>query len=114
MRRCRNPSCGHSFTPVKPYFYYCCWACRLAHVGEGHEDRRGWQRERNAQYDRGFWDGNRAQPERLDIPPAIWKGLMRLSHPDKWQDEPGLLTLATDVTRWLLEHRPQEPERRGT
>jgi hypothetical protein len=32
--------------------------------------------------------------------------MMLFCHPDKWQGEPGLVTLATEVTRWLIEHRP--------
>ena len=42
------------------------------------------------------------------IPLGIWKGMLLFCHPDKWQGEPGLVTLATAVTRWLLEHRPPE------
>ena len=33
---------------------------------------------------------------------------MLFSHPDKWQQEPALVPLANEVTRWLLEHRPVE------
>jgi hypothetical protein len=35
---------------------------------------------------------------------------MLFCHPDKWQGNPGLVTLATEVTRWLLEHRPREKQ----
>ena len=57
MRRCRNSQCGQQFTPQKAHVYYCCWPCRVAHVGEHYENRRGWQRERNTYYGRGFLDG---------------------------------------------------------
>ncbi len=107
MRRCRNPGCNQYFEPQKNFYAYCCWQCRVEHVGEHYEDGRGWQRERNEQYDRGFWAGARARPAELDIPPGIWKGLLLFSHPDKWQGEPELVTLSTEVTRWLLAHRPK-------
>jgi hypothetical protein len=107
MRRCRNPQCGAVFTPVKDFYVYCCWPCHVAHVGEDHaRHHRGYQRSQDQCYDRGFWDGARVRPPMIDIPPCLWKGMLLLVHPDKWQCEPGLLTLATEVTRWLLAHRP--------
>jgi hypothetical protein len=111
MRQCRNPQCGQVFTPLKPFYVYCSWTCRVAHVGEHYEDRRGWQRERHQSYDRGYWDGARARPVPPDMPQAIWKGLLLFSHPDRWQAEPGLLPLATEITRWLLDHRPVDATR---
>jgi hypothetical protein len=110
VRRCRNPKCGQYFAPPagKDFWVYCSWPCRVAHVGEHYEDARGWQRERNQHYDRGYWAGVRSGPLNSTIPPGIWKGLLLFCHPDKWQGEPGLVTLATEVTRWLLEHRPPE------
>jgi hypothetical protein len=80
----------------------------VAHVGEAHEDRRGWQRERRDQYDRGYLDGLRAQPARLGIPPAIWKALATLVHPDRWQGTPALLASAHDAMVWLNQHRPPD------
>jgi len=109
MRQCRNPLCRQAFMPLKPFYYYCSWACRVAHVGEDYaHDSRGYQQGRGQAYDRGFWDGTRLKPPTAEIPPGIWKGLMLFSHPDKWQLEPGLLPLASEITRWLLDHRPSE------
>jgi hypothetical protein len=47
----------------------------------------------------------------IEIPQGIWKGLLLFAHPDKWQSEPSLLPLASEVTRWLLDHRPSQAER---
>jgi hypothetical protein len=106
MRRCRH--CQEWFEPEKLYYWYCSWDCRVADVGSDYQrDYRGHQRARDNTYDRGFWDGMRSGPMNSTIPPGIWKGLLLFCHPDKWQGEPGLVTLATEVTRWLLEHRPR-------
>ena len=106
-RHCRWRECRQPFTPEKEFYYYCCWQHRVADVGSEYErDYRGYQRSQDQSYDRGFWAGARAQPPGPEIPPGIWKGLILFSHPDKWQAEPGLETLATEVTRWLLAHRP--------
>jgi hypothetical protein len=85
----------------------------VADVGPNYEhDYRGYQRSGDQRYDRGFWDGTRAQPPgQAHIPAGIWKGLLLFCHPDKHQQEPGLKTLAEEVTRWLLDHRPTEHER---
>jgi hypothetical protein len=113
MRWCRNPLCRQAFRPAKDFYVYCSWACRVAHVGEDYtRDSQGYQRGREQAYDGGFWDGTRLHPPPVAIPSGIWKGLMLFSHPDKWQSEPGLLPLASEITRWLLDHRPSE-ERRG-
>jgi hypothetical protein len=106
LRRCRH--CREWFEPEKPYYYYCSWGCRVADVGADYQrDYRGHQRARDNTYDRGYWDGVRSGPMNPGIPPGIWKGLLLFCHPDKWEGEPGLVTLATEVTRWLLEHRPR-------
>jgi hypothetical protein len=107
MRRCRYRQCGQVFWPEKSNYYFCSWACHQAHYAEPGNDYRGYQRSRDEHYDRGFWDGARARPAELEIPLGIWRGLLRLAHPDKWQGEPELVSLSTEVTRWLLEHRPK-------
>ena len=109
VRRCRYWRCKRPFLPPKPHFYYCTWECRVADVGAGYaRDYRGYQRDRDTHYDRGFWDGARARPADIDIPSGIWKGLIRLCHPDRYAQEPGLQALAGEVTRWLIEHRPSQ------
>jgi hypothetical protein len=108
MRRCRNPGCGQYFTPQKDFYVYCCWQCRVAHVGEHYEDRRGWQRERDNAYDRGYRDGLRAGPMNHSVPPGIWKALASLAHPDKWQDSPAMLALCHEAMIWLNQHRPKD------
>jgi hypothetical protein len=110
MRTCRYRNCGQPFWPAKAHYYFCSWACHQAHYADTGNDYRGYERSRNESYDRGFWDGARARPPEVEIPPGIWRGLLLFCHPDKWEGEPGLLTLASDVTRWLLEHQPQGPE----
>jgi hypothetical protein len=110
MRRCRYRLCGKWFDPPKPNYYFCSWNCRQAHVAE--HDYRGHRRSSDSSYDRGYTDAWRSQRSAgLYIPPGIWKGLLLFSHPDKWQSEPGLLTLANEVTRWLIEHRPSHADR---
>jgi hypothetical protein len=106
-RYCRYRLCRQPFTPEKEFYYYCSWACRVADVGPHYErDYHGYQRSGDQRYDRGFWDGTRARPSGAEIPLPIWKGLVLFSHPDRWQGEPGLQTLAHEVTIWLLAHRP--------
>jgi hypothetical protein len=100
------------FLPPKPNYFYCSWEHRVADVGEQYEKRSYDRQGRSHSYDQGFWDGARARPSyAAEIPPGIWKGLLLFSHPDKWQSEPGLLTLANEVTRWLIDHRPSHAER---
>jgi hypothetical protein len=107
MRRCRYSNCRKSFEPEKHYHFYCSWECRVADVGADYQrDYRGYQRSGDQQYDRGFWDGARTKPPGLEIPPHIWKAAIVLVHPDRWQGEPSMQTLAHEVTVWLLEHRP--------
>src|SRR5262245_28652226 len=112
MRTCRYRLCRQPFLPPKPNHYFCSWDCHEKHYAEPGHDYRGYQRGREQSYEHGFWDGVQAGPRpTVTIPPGIWKGLVALSHPDKWQIDPGLVALATEVTRWLLAHRP--PESKG-
>jgi hypothetical protein len=107
MRRCRYSNCRKLFNPEKDFYYYCCWDCRVADVGADYQhDYRGYQRSGDQRYDRGFWDGTRAGPSEPEIPQGIWRGMLLFCHPDKWQGEPGLVALAGEITRWLIEHRP--------
>jgi hypothetical protein len=109
-RKCRYRPCGKRFVPPKPNYWFCCWEHREAHYAGN--DYRGHQRTSDQSYDRGYGDGARVRSSTdMAIPPGIWKGLLLFSHPDKWQGEPGLLTLANEVTRWLIAHRPPNPER---
>jgi hypothetical protein len=108
-RWCRYSNCRQPFTPEKDFYYYCSWDCRVADVGPNYaRDYRGSQRNGDQRYDRGYWDGTRARPSASapEIPQGIWRGMVLFCHPDKWESEPGLMTLATEVTRWLLDHRP--------
>jgi len=85
-RRCRH--CGRVYQPQRRYHYWCSWTCRVADVGAHH--RRV------------------ASAAVLQIPRGIWKGMLLLCHPDKYEHEPGLRAVAGEVTRWLLEHRPPD------
>jgi hypothetical protein len=112
MRRCRYRNCRKPFEPEKDFYYYCSWTCRVADVGPHYErDYRGYQRNRDQSYNRGYWDGARATPPGPAIPPGIWRGMILFCHPEKWQGQRGLVALATEVTRWLLDHRSREPSR---
>jgi hypothetical protein len=113
MRRCRYRDCRQPFEPLKPHYYYCSWGCRVADVGPDYErDYRGYQRSREQHYNRGFWDGSRARPVVM-MPPHIWRVLAVLVHPDRWQQEPRLLSLSHEAMVWLNTHRPSEVERNG-
>jgi hypothetical protein len=95
MRRCRYRLCGHPFTPAKPNHWFCCWAHCEAHYRE--HDSRGDQRSRK---------------QLIGImPPHIWRALAVLVHPDRWQQEPGLLALSHEAMVWLNTHRPSGTER---
>jgi hypothetical protein len=107
MRKCRYRPCRREFLPPKPNYYFCCYEHCQRHYAE--HDYRGYQRSGDQHYDRGFWDGARAQPPgQSSIPSGIWKGMLLFCHPDKHEQEPGLKTLADEITRWLLDHRPVE------
>jgi hypothetical protein len=105
MRRCRYHSCRKLFEPAKHFYYYCSWDCRVADVGAD------YQRHRDQSYDRGYHDAWQAKTPGSEIPHGIWRGMILLCHPDKYEQEPGLKTLAGEITRWLLEHRPGEKPR---
>jgi hypothetical protein len=110
MRRCRYRPCGKMFMPPKPSHWFCCWDHHELHYAQN--DYRGYRPSSDERYDRGFWDGTRARPSAtIEIPKGIWKGMLLLCHPDKYAQEPGLQTLAGEVTRWLIDHRPSEAER---
>jgi hypothetical protein len=85
------------FQPKKVFHYWCSWTCRQADP----RDPRGHQRARAMASDRGSRDGLRTT-----IPPAIWKALVQLCHPDRWEGSAGLQALAHEASVWLLEHRP--------
>jgi hypothetical protein len=107
MRRCRYRRCGREFEPAKPNHFFCCWQHCQAHYQEN--DYRGYQRERNQQYDGGFADGLRAQPPAAVMPRGIWSMAMQLCHPDRWHGAPTVTrTMAHEVCVWLNAHRPGE------
>jgi hypothetical protein len=95
------------FLPPKPSHWFCCWEHHERHYAQN--DYRGYKRSADERYDRGYWDGTKAQPPRdVGIPSGIWKGMLLFCHPDKHDQEPGLKPLASEITRWLLDHRPVE------
>jgi hypothetical protein len=101
MRHCRYWRCKRQFWPAKSYFSYCSWDCRVADVGPDYQrDDRGHQRERDTQ-----------PPLTETMPPDIWRALVMLVHPDRWQQEPRLLSLSHRAMVWLNTHRPSDPER---
>jgi hypothetical protein len=95
MRQCRYRLCGQPFTPAKPNHWFCCWAHCTAYYRD--RDGRGDQRRRD---------------QVIEImPPHIWRALAVLVHPDRWQQEPGLLALSHEAMVWLNTHRPVDAER---
>jgi hypothetical protein len=113
MRRCRYWRCRKSFFPEKHFYFYCSWDCRVADVGADYgRDNRGYQRSSDERYDRGWNDAWRSKPPPTEtMPPHIWRALAVLVHPDRWQQEPGLLALSHEAMVWLNTHRPSDPER---
>jgi hypothetical protein len=98
--------------PSRSYHFYCCWGCRVAHVGEAYEDRRGWQRERNQYYDRGYSDGMRGRPAIFPLSLRHWKFMVSQLHPDRFEYQPEAQVLATEVLKWLTARRPEAPDER--
>jgi hypothetical protein len=110
MRRCRYRLCGQYFMPAKPNYWFCCWEHCQAHYAQ--HDYRGHQRERDTHYDRGWHDAWRSKPSPIEtIPPHIWRALVVLVHPDRWQQEPRLSALSHEAMVWLNTHKPVDPER---
>jgi hypothetical protein len=103
-RYCRRP-----FTPVKPSYWWCSWECH-----ERYREREG-RPTYSGGYDEGWRDGYRVGHAQgmvegrtqVGIDPELWKQMLRLSHPDCYQDSP-LLCAANTVTKWLIAHRPGE------
>jgi len=57
-------------------------------------------------YDAGYRDGV-AQGQRQDMMPlTIWRALMTVTHPDRYDGSP-LAKTAHEVTVWLIQHRPR-------
>ncbi|SRR6266511_2177731 len=109
-RECRH--CGLEFFPKKAFYWYCSWRCYEA----DHEDRNDgspgsiWQAAYDSGYRDGRADGLVAGRQQGTMPLPVRRGLVRLVHPDLHQGS-ALEQVAGDVTRWLLEHRPQEVAR---
>jgi hypothetical protein len=111
LRTCRY--CGWMFTPEKPYFYWCSYACRQADPQDG----RGYQRSRDASYDLGYMDGYHSGYQQglaegqtqISIPPELWRQLISLTHPDRY-DGTALVCAANTCTLWLLQNRPPTEE----
>jgi len=57
-------------------------------------------------YTAGREEGRRlfAPAGRPGLPPEVWKDVLKLVHPDRWQGSP-LEETARRVTAWVLEHR---------
>jgi hypothetical protein len=99
MRVCRG--CGQLFRPEKPYYHYCTWACRRAHARQSGAYGDAWQKG----YHAGFRDGVAQVQQQGFMPPAIWRALMSVAHPDRYQGSPLAMT-AHKATVWLIQHRP--------
>jgi hypothetical protein len=103
LRTCRYPPCGKAFEPEKPSYWWCCY------------DHYLMDKERKGQplYDVGYRDGYAAGYEagrqHAGVPQSVFRAALQLCHPDRYQQTP-LCAVATEVTRWLIEHREQAGE----
>jgi hypothetical protein len=79
--------------------------------GEHYGDPHGWQRSRSHSYDAGFADGLRAAPRQTPMSARVWKAMLVLVHPDRWQGTPSLEGLAHEAMVWLNQHRPPDDPR---
>jgi len=107
MRSCR--ACGRRFQLIKSYYYWCSWDCRQADRGgrEYHSSGDIWQAGYDVGYRDGLHDGRAHGRQHVSLPLPVWRGLIRIAHPDRHQAS-SLEPIANEVIRWLLEHRPQE------
>jgi hypothetical protein len=80
----------------------------VEHVGEHYEDPRGWGRERNTHYDRGFADGLRARPAAFSLSLRHWRFMIAHLHPDRFERQPDEQVLANEVLKWLNANRPPD------
>jgi hypothetical protein len=101
MRVCRR--CGREFKPERAYYFWCSWTCRIADKRGGDAPGDPYRRG----YDAGYRDGMANGQRQGSLPPAVWRGLLRVAHPDRYQGSP-LEGIAHDVTIWLLANRPPE------
>jgi hypothetical protein len=97
VRICKR--CKEIFAPMRPY-HQLCWPCWHAEQTAG-EDEAAWHAGYQTGYRQGVLDGQRAG----ELPEPIFKGLLRLTHPDMHSGTT-LGPLAHEVTVWLLNHRP--------
>jgi len=110
VRTCRYPPCGKMFEPQKPTFWWCSYDHYVA------------DKERKGQplYDVGYREGFRAgyrcglteSRQEAGIPPELWRQLISLTHPDRYDGTP-LVCAANTCTVWLLQHRPTDTERQN-
>jgi hypothetical protein len=105
QRTCRY--CGRLFIPLKPSYWWCTFLCH-----ERYREREG-RPTYSGGYDVGYRDGYAAGYEagrmQSSIPPELWRSMVKLSHPDYYQNSP-LLCAANTVTKWLIAHRPSAGE----
>jgi hypothetical protein len=57
----------------------------------------------------GYTAGYAAGQMRAAIPPELWRPLVTLIHPDRYQGT-ALVCAANTCLRWVLEHRPAAGE----
>jgi hypothetical protein len=117
MRSCRR--CGRLFEPAKPYYYWCSMPCRKADYLKGGEAQAYTAADVGRAFDRGFDRGyaaglaegqRRVRAARVApamLPLDTWKKLAVLIHPDRWQQEPGLLSMSHEAMIWLNAHKPE-------
>jgi hypothetical protein len=98
VRICKR--CKQVFTPIQPY-HQLCWPCWHVEHADDEPDASADEAAWHAGYQAGYQAGRREG----EMPPAIFKGLLRLCHPDGYSGST-LEPLAHELTVWLLSHRP--------
>jgi hypothetical protein len=112
MRRCRFWQCQILFQskPGQDHFRYCSWEHYLADGGGNYEqDRRGYRRAYEQQYDAGYHDATRGRPIGFPLSLKHWKFMVARLHPDRFEQQPDEQVLAGEVLKWLTANRPADP-----
>jgi hypothetical protein len=107
MAQCTCRYCRRPFEPLKPSYRWCSWDCH-----ERYREREG-RPTYSGGYDEGYRAGYAAGVEagrmQTSIPPELWRQLINLAHPDRYDGTP-LVCAANTCTVWLLQHRPRAGE----
>jgi hypothetical protein len=98
-RTCRYRPCGRAFEPQQPHHWWCSYNHYL-------KDKERLADHRYDQgYRAGYAAGLAAGRTQAVIPVELFRPLVSLIHPDRYQGTV-LVCAANTCLRWALEHRP--------